>query len=297
MKAAVIVVAGLLVLSVLGVVVLEWSLSSRLESGKRALVVLSAWEPKPALEEIATEFEQQTGRRVRLLFGTSGTMLAQLKRAEEGDLYICASARARTTAKEEGLIDAASGRLLAYLVPGIIVRRGNPLGIEYLNDIADREARLAIADPALEPMGCFAAELVEATRLGDDLRPLVQAMTPSAPEAVQLVSLGNADVAIAWRMMQQWEPDFLEVVEIPEDVTRIGLLTVAKTMFCRDGEAADEFLDYLQSNEARAIFAKWRYTTTREEAVKAGPDAKLGGEPELPERWRAPAQGNNSGAN
>jgi molybdate transport system substrate-binding protein len=271
-------------------------LSSHLDAAKRPLVVLSAWEMKPALEEIAVRYEADTGRRVDLRFGTSRMLLAQLTLAEQGDLFICASKREQDTAVEEGLVTKWSERPLAYLVPAMIVRRDARVDIRWLSDIVSEDARLVIADPEHEPMGRVAAELVEAAGFGKQARALVAATPPSAPEAVELVSLAKADVAIAWRVMQQWEPDFLQVVEFdPEEITRVALVTIGKTRFCRDDEAANSFVKFLAGNDAQGALQKWRYITTRADAMKAAPEATLGGEPDLPPRWRAGAQNNNPG--
>lgn len=296
MKAALITVAALLVFSVLGAVVLEVVLSSHLDAAKAPLVVLSTWEMKPALEEIAARYEADTGRRVDLRFGTSRMMLAQLKLSEQGDLFICASKREQDRAVEEGLVSKWSGRPLAYLVPAMLVRRNSRVSIKWLSDIISEQARLVVADPDHEAMGRVAAELVEAAGFGEQVRALVAATPPSAPEAVELLSLGKADVAIAWRVMQQWEPDFLRIVEFdPEEITRVGLVTIGMTRFCRDDEAANTFVQFLAGNDAQGALQKWRYVTTRADAIKAAPEAKLGGEPDVPPRWRAGAQNDNPG--
>jgi len=295
MKAALIVVASVLVLAVAGVAVLHLVGASRLDDAKEPLVVLAAWEIKPALEQIAERYEAATGRRVDLRFGTSRTLLAQLKLSEEGDLFICASEREQARAVEEGLVSWWSKRPLAYLVPAMLVQHGSP--IEYLSDVVSEYATLVIPDPELEPMGRFAVEIIEAVpEMGDfagEARELVCAMPPSTPEAVELVSLGRADVVIAWGIMQQWEPDFLDVVNLdPEEITRVGLVTIGKTQFCHNDEAASDFYRFLFEEEAQGILAKWRYITTEAEAVRAAPEAVIGGEPEVPDRWRHGRQNN-----
>lgn len=297
MKAALIVVASVLVLAVAGVAVLHLVGASRLDGAKEPLVVLAAWEIKPALDQIAERYEAATGRRVDLRFGTSRALLAQLKLSEEGDLFICASERERARAVEEGLVSWWSDRPLAYLVPAMIVRHGFP--IEYLSDIVLEQATLVIPDPELEPMGRFAVEIIEAARdtrdFAEQARKLVCAMPPSTPEAVELVSLGRADVAIAWGIMQQWEPDFLDVVNLdPEEITRVGLVTIGKTQFCHNDEAASDFYRFLFGEEAQGILTKWRYITTEAEAVRAAPEAVIGGEPEVPD-WRRRGKQNDFG--
>jgi len=299
MKAALVIVLAALVVCVIAVVVLELVATSRLDQGKEPLVVLATWEIKPALEQIAESYEAVTGQRVDLRFGTSQTLLAQLAFSEQGDFFICISERERARAVEEGLVPQWSRRPVAYLIPAMIVR--HDFEIEYLSDIVSEQMTLVIPDPEVEAMGRIAVEIIEAAgntpEFGEEARALVLAMPPSTPEAVQMVSLGKAEVTIAWGMMQQWEPDFLKVVALdPEEITRVGVVTIGRTRFCRDEEAASNFLRFLSSETAQRLLSKWRYITTRAEAMKAAPDAAFGGEPEVPERWLGGAHDDNPGA-
>jgi molybdate transport system substrate-binding protein len=300
MKNALIVVMALLVLAIVGAVLLEAVLSSHIEGGKDRLVVLAAWEIKPALAEIVADYEKQSKRRVDVRYGTSRMLLAQLKLSESGDLFICASERERDAAVEEGLVPRWPARPLAYLVPAMIVRHNAPVEIVYAADLLSAGARLVVADPELDEMGRYAAELVESIRdvrrFGEQVRALVVAMPPSAPEAVELVELGGADVAIAWRVIQQWDPAFLDVKDFdPEEICRVCRVSVGRTALCRDAAAANEFLAFLVEPDAQAILAKWGYITTRAEAQRAAPEATIGGEPSVPERWRPGAQDETGG--
>lgn len=300
MKNALIVITALLALSILGVVVLELVVSSHLDGGKGRVAVLAAWEVKPALTQIVERYEAETGRRVDVRFGTSRALLAQLKHSEEGDLFICASERERARAVEEALVPRWAKRPLAYLVPAMIVRHNAPMDIVYSSDLVSEQARLVIADPELDSMGRFAVELVESVRdvrhFGAQARELVIAMPPSAPEAVELVSLAKADAAIAWRVMQQWEPAFLGVKDFdPEEIPRVCRVSVGKTAFCRDVEAANDFLQYMAEPDTQAVLKKWGYITTRADAQQAAPEATIGGEPAVPARWRHDAAHESAG--
>jgi molybdate transport system substrate-binding protein len=301
MKNALIVVAALLVLSIVGAVALEAVLSSDIEGGQGRLVVLAAWEVKPALAEIVASYEKQSKRRVDVRYGTSRTLLAQLKLSESGDLFICASERECKRALDEGLVPRWFPQPLAYLVPAMIMRPNAPVAIAYATDLLSEGARLVIADPELDEMGQYAAELVESIRdvrrFGERVRELVVAMPPSGPEAVELVELGEAEVAIAWRVMQQWDPVFLDAKDFdPEEILRVCRVSVGRTAFCRDVEAAKDFLDFLAGPDAQAILAKWRYITRRADARRAAPEATIGGEPHVPPQWRQGAQDETGGA-
>ena len=71
---------------------------------------------KPAMEEAAQAFEEETGIKVYLNFSGSGTMLSQLKIAKEGDLYIPGSPDYMVKAEREGVVYPDSVKIISYLV-------------------------------------------------------------------------------------------------------------------------------------------------------------------------------------
>ena len=55
---------------------------------KKTIVAFCGAASKPAIEEAAELFEEQTGIRVEIQFSSSGRMLSQMKISHHGDLYI-----------------------------------------------------------------------------------------------------------------------------------------------------------------------------------------------------------------
>jgi molybdate transport system substrate-binding protein len=92
---------------------------------------------------------------------------------------------------------------------------------------------------------------------------------------------------LGWEVFQSWEPTKIKTIYLPKDmVPRIGFLPAAIGVNSRDRELAQAFLDFLVSPEGQAIYRKWNYLTTVEEARKhTRPDAPVGGEWTLPAGW------------
>ena len=298
MKAALIIVVVLLVVSVAGVVAIELVLTSHLDQSRPAVVVLAAWDIKPALQEIAARYEAQTGRRIDLRLGSSREILARLKLDGTGDVFICSSEPERKRAVDEGLVAKWPTGAIAYLVPAIITRFDCPVEVTGLDSLVAEELSLVIADPEQEAMGRFAADVLERAGLGEDARTLVAMMPADAPKVVEMVSLGKADAAIAWGAMQQWDPEFLRVVKVGQSVTGVAAVKAAPTTRARDAAAADEFIAFLRAPEAQTVLRTWQCAVTPDEAVKAAPrvrKAELGREPDVPERWRRQTEDTGTG--
>ena len=69
----------------------------------KSITIFCGSASKPAMEEAAQVFEEETGITVYLNFSGSGTMLSQMKISESGDLYIPGSPDYMTMAENDEL--------------------------------------------------------------------------------------------------------------------------------------------------------------------------------------------------
>ena len=242
---------------------------------------------KPATEEAAKLFEQQTGAKVVLHFGGSGQMLSQIRLAQRGDLYFPGSSDYMELAKREGLAVAESEQRIVYLIPAINVPKGNPRDIKTLADLARPEMRVGIARPDAVCVGLYAVEVLDKAGLKDQVRPRIVTQAESCEKTAQLVALGSVDAVIGWRVFHYWEPEKIDTIMLPpEQISRIGYIPIAKTPYAKDDELAQAFIDFLLSESGKAVFRRWHYLTNEDEARSfARPDTPVGGEWTLPEGW------------
>jgi molybdate transport system substrate-binding protein len=138
--------------------------------------VAAASDLKFALEEVAAQFEKQTGQKLRLVFGSSGNFKTQILQGAPFDLFMSA---------DEGFVFALADagktedRGRAYVVGriGIIVPPGSPLKPDgQLKDLAaalgdGRLRRFAIANPDHAPYGARAREALQHAGLWDAIQP------------------------------------------------------------------------------------------------------------------------------
>lgn len=243
---------------------------------------------KPPTEAAARAFERKTGAKVEAHFGGSGRMLSEIKLAGRGDVYFPGSSDYMEIAKREGLVFPETERRIVYLVPAINVQKGNPKQIRSVADLARPGVRVGIARPDTVCVGLYAVEVLESLDLAEQVRPNIVTHAESCAKTAQLVSLGTVDAILGWDVFQHWDPDKIETVYLPrEQVTRIGYIPAAVAKTTRNRALAEAFIDFLASDEGRALYDKWHYLTTLEQARQyATPDTPVGGEWTLPDRWK-----------
>jgi len=241
------------------------------------LMVFAGSASQPPLEEAAKAFEKKTGIPVTLHLGSSGSMLSQIRLTGRGDLYIPGSPDYLELAREQNLVDGDAA-ILAYLVPAIIVARGNPLNIRTLTDLARPGLKVGMADPDGVCVGLYAVEVLTANGLDTKVRPNLSGQVESCARTASMIPLGMADAVLGWREFATWNPAATEAVLLnPEQVPRLAYVPAIKIRGTANPTGAAAFTAFLSSDEGQAIFHKWGYLTREVDVRPLAPQARIGG--------------------
>ncbi len=248
-------------------------------------VVFAGSASQPPLEEAAKVFEEKFGIPITLHLGGSGSMLSQILLSGQGDLYIPGSPDYMEKAREFDLIQGKE-TILAYLVPAILVPKGNPQQINKLKDLTKPGLRVGMAEPGSVCVGLYAVEIIQANDLDKKIRPNLRGQVESCAKAAAMLPLGTVDAVLGWREFASWNPQAMEAVLLnPKEVPRLAYIPAARLRRAANPDGAEDFVTYLKSEEGQAIFRKWGYFTEEKDARKLAPKARIGGTYDLPEGW------------
>jgi molybdate transport system substrate-binding protein len=150
------------------------------------------------LEELAARYQRETGRTVRLTFGASGTLFAQISAGAPFDLFFSAD-----RAYPENLVSARlaeRGTLFRYGTGRLVlwVPRESKLeiaggGIEAL--AGPRVKKVAIANPLHAPYGAAAVAALRNLGLYESLKARL-VFGENVAQALQFAQTGAADAAL-----------------------------------------------------------------------------------------------------
>jgi len=218
------------------------------------LYVSAAASLKDSLEQIAQNYEKSRGSvRIRLNFGSSGTLQQQIEQGAPADLFLSAGQKQMDRLLEKGLIRKSDPVLTGELV--LIVRSdfagGIMTGAKALEDPAVRH--IAIGEPDTVPAGFYARQALTNLGLWDKLAPkLVRAK--DVRHVLTLVATGNADAGIVYRT-DVGESDAVTLVyAFPPETHDPIVYPFGIAAHTKHPAEAEAFLRYLRSDEAMQVF-------------------------------------------
>jgi molybdate transport system substrate-binding protein len=236
------------------------------------LSVFSAAGAKPAMDEICQKFEAQTGIKVKINYAGAGEALSQMMLSKSGDVYVAPEQSFMESAKEKKVIDPQTIRILAYMIPVIAVKKGNPKNITTLADLATSGIRVAIARPETTLTGKYALEIFQKAGLAEPIEKNIISQAARPDHLVSMLILDQVDAGIVWHFYPTLAPDKIEIVYLPpQQITGVGKMQIALSVFGKDSRSAQKLLDFATSAEGKPIFQKHGYMVAAEEVKKYYP--------------------------
>ena len=159
-------------------------------------------------------------------------------------------------AEEKGFIRYK--QLVAYHIPVITVPSGNPGNITCIEDLARDDVELAWGDPEVAAIGRLSNSILEKNGIKDEVWENVIVTVPTMNELIVYIAMGQADATINWGDVVADNED-IDVIEIPKDQNLIKIIPVGTLTFSEKQEAAELFVDFCASPEAKEVFSEYGF--------------------------------------
>ena len=223
------------------------------------VTVFAAASLKTALDDIATDWEGRTGHDVVLSYAGTPQLAQQIAQGAPADLFLSASADWMDDLDSKGLIVGESrrdllGNTLVLVAHGMAepAAIGSNLDLPALLD----GGRLAMAFVDSVPAGIYGREALTSLGLWDRVEPQV-AQTENVRAALALVSSGEAPLGVVYgsdAVAARAAGEALSVLGTFPEGSHSAILYPVALVAGRVHPAASDFLDWLSSPEAGAVF-------------------------------------------
>ena len=228
---------------------------------EQALVAVAANFSAP-MQQIALAFQKDTGHQLRLSFGATGGIYAQIKNGGPFDVFLSADQLTPQKIEAEGLgvpqtrFTYATGQLVLWSKQdGLVDDKGQVLRSKNIQ-------RIALANPKLAPYGAAALEAMTQLGLLDELKPkLVQG--DNIAQTYQFVSTQNAQIGFV-ALSQVFADGKITSGSgwvLPSSLYKPILQDAILLKNGKDNSAAKALMLYIKGDKAKEMIKRFGYLT------------------------------------
>jgi molybdate transport system substrate-binding protein len=229
----------------------------------RDVLVFAAASMKNALDDVAAQWQRETGKKVVVSYAASNTLIKQIEQGAPADIFISADLDWMDYGQQKGLIkndtraDLLGNRLVLIAPKDSDVSTGIKPGFDLAALL--KGGRLAMANVDAVPAGKYGKASLEKLGVWDSVKDRI-AQADSVRAALVLVARGETPLGIVYQTDAASDPTVKIVGTFPADTHPPIIYPVALT---KDTKSADAraFLTYMETAPAAdRAFAKQGFT-------------------------------------
>jgi molybdate transport system substrate-binding protein len=212
------------------------------------------------MQKIAQSFEKDTGHRILMSLGATGSFYVQIKNGAPFDVLLAADQE--TPRKLEQEAQAASGSSYTYAMGKLVLYSKQPGLVDGQGRVLNSQnvKRLAIANPRLAPYGAAAIETLKALNLLNEWQSrLVQG--ENIAQAYQFVSTENAPLGFV-AMSQVYVNGQLKEGSawiVPQALYTPIKQDAVLLLKGQQNQAAQALLEYLRNDKTQKLIRGFGY--------------------------------------
>lgn len=242
----------------------EAEMTTAISSEETTILVAAAASLKYSYdEELIPMFEAANpGIKVEAAYDSSGKLQTQIEEGLGADVFMSAASKQMNALKDENMVDADSIVDLLENKIVLIVPAGMAAKVTSFEDITNADM-IAIGDPESVPAGQYAKEALTSLGLWDAVAAKSTKGT-NVTEVLNWVAEGSADAGIVYATDAATTDKVQVIAEAPEGslaakvIYPVGIVSASENK-----DAAQRFVEFLQSDEAIAVFQKYGFSANK----------------------------------
>lgn len=214
-------------------------------------------------DELIPMFEEANpGIKVEATYDSSGKLQTQIEEGLDADVFMSAAMKQMNALKDENMVDADSIVELLENKIVLIVPEGVEAKVTSFDDILNADT-IAVGDPESVPAGQYAKEALTNLGTWDEVEAKSTKGT-NVTEVLNWVAEGSADAGIVYATDAATTDKVKVIAEAPEGslsdkvIYPVGIVSASTKK-----EAAQKFVDFLQSEEAIQVFESYGFSENK----------------------------------
>lgn len=237
---------------------------TKIEEPTEILVAAAASLEYSYTEELIPMFEKiYPDIKVSGTYDSSGKLQTQIEEGLEADVFMSAATKQMSALVDQGLVNPDSIVNLLENKLVLIVPVQSTLGLTAFTEIT-KAGTIAIGDPASVPAGQYAQEALTSLGVWDEVSQKASLGT-NVTEVLNWVAEGSAEAGFVYKTDAVTTENVKIVAEAPAEILAEKVIypigVVAKST---NQDAAGKFVEFLQTEEAMAVFKKYGFIKNQE---------------------------------
>ncbi|NTV90081.1 MAG: molybdate ABC transporter substrate-binding protein, partial [Clostridiales bacterium] len=208
----------------------------------------------------ALYLKEKPNTELSMNFGASGSLQQQIEQGADVDVFFSAATKNMTALKDAGLlIDSTVKNLLGNEVV-LVVPTDSKLAVKSFEDVADSSVKsVALGEPKTVPAGQYAEDVFTYLKILDSIKSKA-VYAKDVKEVLTWVETGNVDAGVVYSTDAKASKN-VKVIAIATSASHKAIVypaAVIKTT--ENAEASTDFLNFLSSDSAKAVFTKYGFS-------------------------------------
>jgi len=228
------------------------------ESAQTELLIFCGAGLQPPISELAEIFANENNLKILTDYAGAEVLLSKARLSKRGDIYIPGDKGYVDSAAAKGLI--LSQNSVCFYVPTIFVQKGNPREIKEIKDLLRPGIKLGLGNPDYIPVGRKARQIFEKNGISwKRIETNLKFQSATVNELCLQIQARSLDAVIVWDAVAQRYSKYGELIPIPRQQNVSSTVDAGVLKFTENCELAEKFVDFLCSEDGRAVFRKLNY--------------------------------------
>ena len=210
------------------------------------------------MKEIAAAYEKQSGDKIMFNFAASSLLARQITEGAPADIFFSADETRMDDLEKAGLIVPETRRDLLSNSLVIVVPNDSKLTIASPDELITKAQKIAISDPRAVPAGIYTKEYLSSLDLWEKLESKM-VPTENVRAALAAVESGNVDAGFVYKTDANISKRVKVAFSVPVEKGPAIRYPVAIIREARNKSAAEGYLRYLESENARKLFERYGF--------------------------------------
>ncbi len=192
-------------------------------------------------------------------FASSGTLQKQIEQGAPADVFISAAAKQMNALQDGGLIIDNTRQDLLNNKVVLVVPGNSTLNLtDFMDLLNDDVTQIAIGDPEFVPAGTYGKQALELLGIYEQVQPKL-ILGSDVRQVLGYVEAGNVDAGLVYSTDAAITEGVKIVADAPAEINSKIVYPVAVIKGSEKVAAAEAYIAFLFSDEAKVIFEKYGF--------------------------------------